>query len=52
MEIYRVAENKYKVIENGREEVMTLDEVMYLLSRPIQNPSDKYEANEDFWRED
>ena len=51
MEIYRISECKYKVIDNGVEKIMTLDEVMYELSKPVSTPYKKYEANEDFWRE-
>ncbi len=51
MEIYRVSENQYKVIDGGQEEILTLDEVMYRLSRPIQ-PIEQFNFHEEFWRDE
>lgn len=54
MEIKRIAENQYRVVENGKTSIMTLDEVMAALNRPIlASPiAFGYDANEDFWREE
>jgi hypothetical protein len=53
MEIYRIEDDKYKVINGGHEEIMSLDEVMALLSTPNDGKTyTKYESNEYFWRDE
>ena len=55
MEIFRIGDDIYKVKHDGIEENLSLDEIMFLLSRPRTNinwDKKKYEAHEDFWREE
>lgn len=52
MVINKLEDNKYHVIHDGRVDIMTLDEVMELLSRP--EPKAEYESPtqeewEEFW---
>ena len=52
MEVYQLEYNKFQVIHDGRVDVMTLDEVMFLLSKPA--PTKEHEQDfqaqlEEFW---
>ena len=52
MVINKLEDNKYHVIHDGRVDIMTLDEVMELLSRPDPKPEQEHptqEEWEEFW---
>lgn len=53
MEIHCIEENKFRVIDEGHESIMTFDEVMFALSQPVESKKYiGYDAHEDFWREE
>lgn len=52
MVINKLEDNKYHVIHDGRVDIMTLDEVMDLLSRPEPNTEYEHPTQEEweaFW---
>ena len=53
MEINRLGEDKYEVIHDGKVEVLSLNEVVVLLSQPETHNKDKtiQEQLEEFWRD-
>ena len=50
MYVERIGEDKFRVVNNGETMTLTLDEVMYLLSKPVaEMPTFIQETMEDFW---
>lgn len=53
IEVYRLEDNKFQVLHDGHVDIMTLDEVMVLLSTPIpEEREDKQNFQmqlEEFW---
>lgn len=50
MEINKIGDNKYQVIHNFHIDIMTLDEVMILLTTPEEKPQDDFQMQlEEFW---
>ena len=55
MEINPIGNEKYQVINDGRMDVMSLDEVMFLLSQPVpeapkvEKKKTPQELMEEFW---
>ena len=49
MIVNKIDNDRYQVIHDGKNEVMSLDEVMALLSRPVPRPQTEQEKMEEFW---
>lgn len=53
IEVYRLEDNKFEVLHDGHVDIMTLDEVMVLLSTPVpEEKEDKQNFQmqlEEFW---
>lgn len=50
MYVERIGEDKFRVVNNGETMTLTLDEVMYLLSKPVtEMPTFIQETMEEFW---
>lgn len=55
MEINPIGNEKYQVIHDGRMDIMSLDEVMFLLSQPVpeapkvEKKKSPQELMEEFW---
>ena len=49
MIVNKIDNDRYQVIHDGKNEMLSLDEVMVLLSRPIPRPQTEQEKMEEFW---
>lgn len=49
MIVNKIDNDRYQVIHDGKNEIMSLDEVMALLSRPVPRPQTEREKMEEFW---
>lgn len=49
MIVNKIDNDRYQVIHDGMNEILSLDEVMALLSKPMPRPQTEQERMEEFW---
>jgi len=49
MIVNKIDNDRYQVIHDGKNEILTLDEVMVLLSKPLTRVQTEQERMDEFW---